>query len=278
MSYKNPRRFLEIEPSLYGYEKSKFVVIPCPHEATTSYGQGTKKGPSAILRASQEVEWFDDELGFEPYLKGWVYTEKPATVKTLKAKVGKILKDGKIPVVIGGEHSLTPYAVKAVAEKYKELSVLQFDAHADLRDSYEGTKNSHACAIRRVLEICPAVQVGIRSISSEEWRWAKKTNQFNNIYFARERQYDETIEERLLSNVYITIDLDAFDPSIIPSTGTPEPGGMLWYEVLEILKRVCKKKHVVGFDVVELSPRKGDNAPDFTAAKLIYKIMGFLAR
>jgi agmatinase len=276
MNYKNPKRFLEIEPEYYGYKKSKFVVIPCPHETTTSYGKGTKRGPAAILRASQEVEWFDEELGYEPYLKGWVFTEKPLAVSRLPSAVSRILKDQKIPVILGGEHSITPFAVKAVAEKYKNLSVLQLDAHADLRDSYDGSKNSHACAMRRVLEICPVVQVGIRSLSVEEWEWANKTGQINKIHFAEKLELVEKIEDQLHKNVYISVDVDVFDPSVIPSTGTPEPGGMFWYEVLDVLKGVCATKNVVGFDVVELAPRKGDNAPDFTVAKLIYKLMGFL--
>ncbi|MBI5079007.1 agmatinase, partial [Candidatus Saganbacteria bacterium] len=252
--FKHPARFLEIEPELYGYQKSKFVVIPCPHEASTTYGKGTARGPAAILRASQEVEWFDEELGYETYLKGGVYTLKPLAVGRLPSAVKKILTEGKIPVVLGGEHSITPFAVKAAAEKYRDLSVLQFDAHADLRDSYEGSKNNHACALRRVLEICPAVQVGIRSISAQEWEWARKTGQINKIHRAEKLEIAEKIDNQLTKDVYLTIDVDVFDPSIIPSTGTPEPGGLFWYEVLDLLKAVCAAKNVVGWDVVELSP------------------------
>lgn len=277
-NFKNPKRFLEIEPEYYNYQKSKFVVIPCPYEATTSYGKGTKNGPAAILRASQEVEWFDEELGYEPYHKGWVYTEKPVSVSGLESRVASLLKDEKIPVILGGEHSITPFAVKPFAEKYKSLSVLQLDAHADLRDTYNGSKNSHACAMRRVLEICPAVQVGVRSISLEEWEWANKTGQINKIHFAEKLEIVDKIENQLSKDVYITIDVDVFDPSVIPATGTPEPGGMFWYEVLDVLKGVCATKNVVGFDVVELSPRKGDVTSDFTIAKLIYKVMGFLSK
>jgi agmatinase len=268
--------FLEIDPRLYGYDRSKFVVVPCPHEATTTYGRGTKNGPAAILAASQAVEWFDEELGYEPYRKGWVFTEKSVTVRSLKSKVGKILDDEKIPVILGGEHSLTPVAVKACVEKYKRLSVLQLDAHADLRDSYRGRKDSHACAMRRVLELCPAVQAGLRSLSAGEWEWAKKTGQIEKMHFAPRLSETEKIVRQLHKDVYITIDVDVFDPSVVPATGTPEPGGLFWYEVLDVLKAVCSKKNVVGFDVVELSPRKGDLASDFTIAKLIYKLMGFI--
>jgi len=277
LNFKNPQRFLEIKPELYDYRKSKFVVVPCPHEATTTYGKGTGKGPAAILRASQEVEWFDEDLGYEPYHKGWVYTLRPSPLARLPLTVKRILDDNKIPVILGGEHSLTPIAVKAFAEKHKNLSVLQLDAHADLRDSYEGSKNNHACAMRRVLEICPAVQVGIRSISLEEWDWAKKTGQFGKIHWAEKLELVEKIENQLTRNVYITIDVDVFDPSVVPATGTPEPGGMFWYEVLDVLKGVCSKKNVVGLDVVELAPRKGEITSDFTVAKLIYKIMGLLS-
>jgi len=268
--------FLKIEPRLYGYERSKFAVLPCPHEATTTYGHGTRKGPAAILAASQALEWFDEELGYEPYHKGRVFTAKPASVASLQSSVAGILKDDKVPVILGGEHSLTPVAVKAVAERYKRLSVLQLDAHADLRDSYEGKKNSHACAMRRVLEICPAVQVGLRSLSTAEWEWAKKTGQIGKMHFAPKLEEAAKIVEQLHKDVYITIDVDVFDPSVVPATGTPEPGGLFWYEVVDILKAVCAAKNVVGFDVVELSPRQGDLASDFTIAKLIYKLMGFI--
>ena len=268
--------FLKIEARDYGYGRSRFVVLPCPHEATTTYGRGTKKGPAAILAAAQAVEWFDEELGYEPYHKGWVYTGRSLNVRSLKSAVAKILDDGKIPVVLGGEHSLTPVVVEAVAQKYKRLSVLQLDAHADLRDSYEGRKDSHACALRRVLEICPAVQAGLRSLSVEEWEWARKTGQIAKMHFAPKLEETAKIVGQLRKDVYITIDVDVFDPSVMPATGTPEPGGLFWYELLDILKAVCASKNVVGFDVVELSPRQGDIASDFTVAKLIYKLMGLI--
>lgn len=253
-----------------------FIIIPCPHEATTSYGKGTKHGPAAILKASQALELFDEELGYEPCRKGKVRTLKPSSVARINSTVTRVLKDGKIPVVLGGEHSITPFVVKAVAAKYKNLSVLQLDAHADLRDSYQGLKNSHACTIRRVLEICPAVQAGIRSISAEEWEWANKTGQIKKIHFAEKLEVVDKIEDQLSRDVYITIDVDVFDPSVIPSTGTPEPGGLFWYEVMDVLKGVCAARRVVGFDVVELMPRKGDIASNFTVAKLVYKLMGYI--
>jgi agmatinase len=254
-----------------------FVILPCPHEATVSYGKGTRKGPAAIIKALPYVENFDEERGREMIPKGALEILKLVGVTSLESRVTSLLKAEKIPVILGGEHSITPVAVKAFAMKYKNLSVLQLDAHADLRDSYQGTKRSHACAMRRVLEICPAVQAGIRSISVEEWEWARKTGQIEKIHFAPKLELVEKIGRQLHKNVYITIDVDVFDPSVIPATGTPEPGGLFWYEVLDILKGVCRTKNVVGFDVVELAPRKGDHASDFTIAKLVTKLLGYLS-
>lgn len=254
-----------------------FVIVPCPHEATTSYGHGTKNGPAAILKASRYLEAFDEELGGEPLRRGAVRTGKPVPAARLRSAVARIIKDQKLPVILGGEHSLTPLAVGALAGKYQDLSVLQLDAHADLRAAYRGSKNSHACALRRVLEICPAVQVGIRSLSLGEWEWAKRTGQLSRIHFAGRPAETPKIAAQLSRHVYITIDVDVFDPAVIPATGTPEPGGLFWYEVLAVLKAVCAARQVVGFDVVELSPRRGDRVSDFTVAKLVYKLMGYIA-
>ena len=271
--------FLETNSS---YKDAKFIVLPVPYEATTTYGQGTKNGPSAILSASQHVEEFDEELGHVTCDKTPVHTFKPVALSHLVPRLSSVLKDRKIPVIFGGEHSITPVAVKAIAKHYKNLSVLQFDAHADLRDKYRGSMNNHACVMRRVLEICPAVQVGIRNISQEGWEFIRRTGQISKIHFVNSKsqapnnkQY-QNIKSKLSKNVYITIDVDVFDPSVVPAVGTPEPGGMLWHEVLGVLKNVCANKNVVGFDVVELSPRKGDITSDFTVAKLVYKLMGYL--
>lgn len=252
----------------------KFVVVPVPYEATTTYGKGTKRGPAAILAASQHVENFDHELGFDPAGEFGIATLKPVSVQGARSKVQGLMKDKKIPVILGGEHSITPVIVKELAKKYDDLSVLQLDAHADLRDSYKGKKNSHACVMRRVLEICPAVQAGIRSISEEEYLWAKENGQLKKISFDHRRP---KIAE-LSDNVYITIDVDVFDPSVVPATGTPEPGGWSWEETLDVLKLVCKTKNIVGFDVVELSPRKKDLVSPFTVAKLVYKLIAFCSR
>ncbi|MFH0886885.1 MAG: agmatinase [bacterium] len=282
--------FLEIEPKYREYQAAKAVVIPAPYEATTTYGKGTKKGSTAILAASQQVELYDHQLGTEPYKIGI------ATMAAIKmnsgnyrekvgSSVAQVLKDKKFPILIGGEHSLTYGAVKASVEKYPDLSVLQIDAHADLRDVYYRSKWNHGCVMRRILEICPAVQVGIRSISAEEVEFAKSSGQIERIHWAESasaqtaadlKALTTKIGSQLSKNVYITVDTDGFDPSIIPGTGTPEPGGLDWYEVLDIIKAVFRSKNVVGCDVMELSPIKGQLASEFTVAKLVYKMIGYL--
>jgi len=279
------KHFLEIDSVERRYSSSKIVVLPVPYEGTTSYGKGTKNGPSAILKASQIVEDYDIELGFEPYKRvGGIHTALPVKVakdphKEIYASVKKIISAGKFPLMLGGEHSISYGAVKAAKEFYSDLSVLQFDAHADLRDSYHGSKHSHACIMRRIREICPAVQVGIRSQDREESDYIKEYNLQKNLFYAD--PYDETklpaIVKGLGKNVYITLDVDVFDPSVIPATGTPEPGGLLWEQVLAILKKVIAEKNIVGVDVVELAPKPNLHYADYTIAKLVYKIIGYLS-
>ena len=270
--------FLELESELRNYQNAKFIVIPIPYEATTSYGQGTKNGPAAILAASQKVENFDYELKLDIAAKFGIHTLKPVSLNRLQELVSRLLKDNKTPVILGGEHSITPRAVKSFTQEYKDLSVLQLDAHADLRDSYKGSKDSHACPMRRVLELCPAVQVGIRSISETEYEFAKTSGQLKKIHWANKPIQIKKVLSQLSSHVYITIDVDVFDPSVVPAVGTPEPGGLFWYQLLDILCAVGQKKKVVGFDVVELCPRPGDRASDFTVAKLVYKLMGLILK
>lgn len=259
------------------YKSAKFVVIPVPHEKTTSYGKGTKNGPREILRASAQLELFDLDSSSETVRIAPIFTERAVTPKKLADLVSRVLKDKKIPVILGGEHSLSPWGIQRMAAIHKKLSVLQIDAHADLRDSYQGRKDSHACAVRRILESTPVVQVGIRSLAKEEYDWAKKHGQLKKIHFAGQPLNIAKILNQLGRDVYLTIDVDGFDPAVIPATGTPEPGGLLWAETLALLKEVCRKKNLVGFDVVELSPRPGDILSPYTAAKLVYKIMGFIA-
>lgn len=256
---------------------TKFKLIPCPHEETVSWGKGTKNGPKAIINASNYLEDFDEELLDKSIKKSEVEISKPVTKKALTSACSKTLRSGKIPIVLGGEHSISPNAVKAVKTAYPDLSVLHLDAHADLRDSYQGTKESHACAARRMQEICPVISVGVRSISKEEYKFAKENNLLDNIFFGNNLLRDEEIIGKLSKNVYISFDVDVFDPGIMPSTGTPEPGGLTWLQVLNLFKKVCREKNIVGADFVELAPIKGLHAPDFMVAKLVYKLMGYLS-
>ena len=267
---------------------ARIVVLPVPYEGTVTYGAGTRNGPQAIIAASRHVELYDDELDCEPYTWGIhtlpeleTYGREPREVFQSIWEIGnQLAESGKLVVMLGGEHSITPSMVAAFAEVHSGMSVLQLDAHADLRNEYGGTRHSHACALRRVLEYCPAVQVGIRSLSRPEKRLIDRDRR--PVFFMRDMRtrtewMDEAIEQ-LTDDVYITIDLDVFDSSIMPSTGTPEPGGMLWDEILVFLKRVVERRRILAFDVVELSPQPGNIAPDFLAAKLVYKLMGYILK
>lgn len=272
--------------------KAGVVIIPVPYDATSTWIKGADKGPAAIFEASATVENYDIESDSEPYKVG-IFTDKPVKEKTspqkmveaVQKKIAGHLAKGKFPIVIGGEHSVCLGAIKAVAKIYKNLTVLQLDAHADLRDQYHGSKFNHACVMARARELCPVVQVGIRSMDVSEMKNVDK----RRFFFAEDihgktnwpvrRSFSEVGIKKVLSllkgNVYVTIDLDVFDPSIMPSTGTPEPGGLGWYEVLELLRKVFHSNNVVGFDVVELCPNPANKAPDFLAAKLIYKLISY---
>lgn len=277
--------FLGLPPPYSDFKKSKFVILPVPYEQTTTFKAGTKNGPQAIISASREVELFDEELEFEPHTGG-IATLQDMEVTALGPQkmnqsiyqtAKKLVSQNKFVIMLGGEHSITYGLVKAYQEKYKDLTVLQLDAHADLRESYQDNKFSHACAMKRVWEICPVVGVGIRNLSEAEFRFVKQKK--INLFYARDLQnygtyYDEIVNS-LSQNVFLTFDLDYFDPSIMPAVGTPEPGGLLWYETLELLRKVIQRKNLVGFDVVELSPLAGNVAPDFLAARLIYKLIGY---
>lgn len=280
---KSPNNFLEVPDEHSDYKNSKVIVLPFPYEKTTCYIKGTEKGPDAILKASRQVELYDEENGntFEAgicTLKPIKTDEKPEVMAELAYKnVKNLLNDSKFVVTLGGEHSITSGIVEAFNEKFNELSVLQIDAHSDLREDYEGTRHSHACAMKRTIEICPIVPIGIRSLSFEESEFIKEKKL--KVFWAKDivgndKWFDDAIS-RLSKNVYITFDLDCLDPSIMPSVGTPEPGGLSYYQVLRFLKRVCEKRNVVGFDVVELCPNENDVSPDFTAARIVYKMIGY---
>ncbi|RLG18604.1 agmatinase [Candidatus Micrarchaeota archaeon] len=262
------------------FEKCEVAVLPVPYDSTTSYKAGTREGPHAIIVASRNMESLDLELKKDISAVGICTldelepsTDSPEkTMNRVEEAVGSIIEAGKFPVMLGGEHSLTLGAVRALSKKHKKLSVLQIDAHADLREEYEGSKYNHACVMRRVREICPTVQVGIRSMCEEELEYVERKG-VKGIYGL---EYDyEKLLKGLTDEVYITVDLDGLDPSIMPAVGTPEPGGLLWKEVLELLRKVCENKKVVGFDVMELCPLPGNVAPDFIASKLTYKLIGY---
>jgi agmatinase len=266
-------------------ENARAVVIPVPYDGTSTWIKGADKGPAAIIEASAHMELYDIETDSEVYKKG-IFTagsvdgqELPEDmVKSVVEKVRQYLQNGKFVVVLGGEHSVSLGPVKAHIEKNTDITVLQLDAHSDLRDEYEGSRYNHACVMARIAELCPIMQVGIRSMDSSE----KNALDANRVIFAGEISTNKTWIEKVLSklsqDVYVTIDLDVFDPSIMPSTGTPEPGGLLWYDVLGLLRTVFENRNVVGFDVVELCPDERNKAPDFLAAKLIYKLLSYKFR
>lgn len=269
------------------WKNSKFAVIPVPFDMTTTYMSGARNGPMAILAASANMELFDDELKIEafksgiftaPFVEPDLKTPK-SSVRVIEKAVKKYIDKGRFPVVIGGEHTVTLGVIPPLKQKYGNFSVLQLDAHGDLREVYQGTKWNHACVARRIVEMgLKTVQAGVRSLSEEEDRFIKKGGV--KTYYAYEiRENPVEVKNAIISNleepVYITFDLDFFDPGIMPSVGTPEPGGPDWYGGLEIVHEVFKRKRVIGFDVVELSPISGQVAPDFLAAKLIYRLMGY---
>ncbi len=273
--------FADLPSEYCALDTSKIVILPVPFDLTSTWIKGADKGPDAILEASANMETFDIETQSEVYTMG-IHTAEPLQhldsvdnmVASVRQRVAECLEKEKFPVLIGGEHSVTIGAVQAHAKHTSNLTVLQLDAHSDLRDAYHDSKYNHACVMARVNELCPSVQVGIRSESSE----GQKADP-DRIFYAKDiyhhRNWFDAATGKLTDNVYITIDLDVFDPSIMPATGTPEPGGLLWYDVLAFLKKVIETKNVVGFDVVELCPITGQAAPNFLAAKLIYKLLSY---
>ena len=260
---------------------SKVVIIPVPFDGTSTWGKGSDKGPAAILDASANMELFDIETDSEPYTIG-LHTTKPLIYKTpeegaqlTEQKVGEYIDQEKITCLLGGEHSISIGAISAYAKKIKNLTVLQLDAHSDTRDEYLGSRYNHACVMSRAKELCPVVQVGIRSMDKAETKNLDKKRMFYAEKLRNNKNWIQDVVKLLTDNVYITIDLDVFDPSILPSTGTPEPGGLGYYEVLDLLKEVIKTKNLVGFDVVELAPNPKEKSSDFLASKLIYKIIAY---
>ncbi|HEC02218.1 MAG TPA: agmatinase, partial [Phycisphaerales bacterium] len=256
--------------------------IPVAYDGTSTWMKGADEGPDAIMEASANMELYDIETDCEVYKRG-IFTEQTIggdittreMIDAVEDAVRYYLEEGKFTVVVGGEHSVSIGSIKAHAERFDKLSVLQLDAHADLRQEYNGSKYNHACVMARAKELCPIVQVGVRSMSSSERESVDESRMFLSRDIHDNTDWIGQAVSTLSNDVYITIDLDVFDPSIVPSTGTPEPGGLLWYEVLTFLKAVSAEKNVVGFDVVELCPDSRNKAPDFLAAKLIYKLLSY---
>lgn len=268
-------------------ENAKIVILPIPFDKTSTYQKGATHGPAALLEASRYLELYDIETKTEPIDHG-IHTAKAIKssnssemlTKTYKAAVS-FLNQGKFVVGVGGEHSITAPLVRAHAEFFDDFTVLQLDAHADLIPTYDGDPLNHACAMARVKEISRVshiVSVGIRSMSHNEYPLLDLPNTFFAHEIHDNEDWIDKVIERLGRRVYITIDLDAFDPSLMPSTGTPEPGGLFWYQTIKLLRKVAEKKQIIGFDVMELCPIKGFKAPDFLAAKLIYKILSYFMR
>ncbi len=289
--------FLDLPPEFATRERSRVLVLPVPYEKTTCYVRGTEGGPAAILAASHHVEYYDEILRDEPFRRSGIHTLPPLesgdspkeAIEAIRKEVSGLASEGRFLLLLGGEHGLTVGAVRGVAEHAPPLTVVQVDAHADLRDEYEGSSLSHACVMRRLADDFPSVQVGIRSLSKGEADFAAERNL--DIHYGhdiaaarlrddgeRRRWIDEAIDSIATEHVYLTVDLDGLDPSIMPAVGTPVPGGLLWFELLTLVRTLFERRTVVAADVVELCPVPGIVAPDFLAADLTYKIAGHALR
>ena len=285
--------YLSQKKGFLGYEanqniKTKVIIVPFGLEKTVSYGSGTKNGPKEIIRASHQVELFDEELNKEPYKEIGIKTVKPFAIKKkigdaldqLSAINKEILSKNKFPMIFGGEHSITPGSIKPFVKKYNQITLLHFDAHADLRESYQGEKFSHASAIKRCLDFknVNVVSFGIRNLSQPEMEFYNNNRNRIEIFWGKDKKsWDLSVLDKLFKDktVYITFDVDGFDASIMPATGTPEPGGLLWEDVLPIIKEVCKISNIVGADINELAPIKNFDSYNFLVAKLAYKILAY---
>ena len=269
--------------------ENKVVVVPFGLEKTVSYGGGTKNGPKEIIKASHQVELFDEELNKEPYKDIGIKTIKPFAIKKEMRKAlvqlsdinNKIIRNNKFPLVFGGEHSITPAAIKPFTQKFDHLTLLHFDAHADLRESYKGEKFSHASAIKRCLDFknVDVVSFGIRNLSKAEMDFYNNNRDRIKIFWAKDKNnFDSSKLEKFFKNktVYITFDVDCFDASIMPATGTPEPGGLMWNDILSIIKKVSQISNIIGADINELAPIKNFNSYNFLVAKLAYKILAYI--
>ena len=289
----NQFKFLKDRNNFLGIKNSKTVsskvyIVPYGLEKTVSYGKGTSLGPKKILNASQQLELYDIELGIEPSA---ILSPKTLDIKNIPSShlsalnkleniIELIIESKKFPIVIGGEHSITPACIKPFLKKNKNLTIVQFDAHADLRDKYQGKKNSHACSMRRCLdnENVKLISIGVRSISKEEFIFYENNKKRIEIFWAKDsKNWDLEKLNKLLQNknVYVSFDVDVLDPSLMPSTGTPEPDGLYWDQAISLIKLISKSSRVLGADINEFSPSKYNSACDFIVAKLIYKIMSY---
>ena len=261
-------------------DEAKVVLIPVPYDGTSTWQKGADRGPQAFLEASENMELFDIETRSEVYKKG-IYLTPPVTensspekmVEAVYKTTKNYIQQEKFVTLFGGEHSISIGTIRAFNESFEDLTVVQIDAHADLRKEYEGSKCNHACAVHEASKTTNLIQVGIRSMDAEELEYMDE----NQVYFAHDL-YEDWMDDaigQMTPNVFLTIDLDAFDPSILPSTGTPEPGGLFWYETLDFIRTIFKKKNVVGFDIVELCPNPAEKSSDFLAAKLYYKMLSY---
>jgi len=284
MSDESTNQFGDFVPEYTHPHTAAVTILPVPYDGTSTWIKGADKGPQAILDASYNLEFYDIETDSEVFRKGIAVDpavdglDSPERMtEAVQGRVAGILERGKFPVVLGGEHSVSIGAIEAATKHFDNLTILQLDAHTDLRDSYEGSTHNHACVMARAKELAPIVQVGIRSMDICE----KPNLDTDRVFFARticNRKPDTWVPEvveLLTENVYLTIDLDVFDPSIMPATGTPEPGGLGWYEVTELIRAVCTRRNLVGFDLVELCPRENLWGSDFLAAKLLYKTLTY---
>ena len=281
MGSARPRNFLGIEGECASREKAHVTLLPVPYEATTTFGTGTRFGPQAVLDASLEVELFDRELGFEPASKWGIwthpglepdYSSAEAMLKAVEAEAGGLLREEKLVCLLGGEHTVSVGVARAVAKAFEEPLIVQLDAHCDLRDSYQGTRFSHACAARRMMESCEVVQVGQRSLSEEEEAFRRESGV--TTFFAGEGWTPETVAEKVRGrDVFLDVDLDCLDPSEMPAVGTPEPGGFSYRELVDIIRAVTKEARVRAVSAVELAPVPGLLFPQFAAARLCYRMI-----
>ncbi|MBO6513740.1 MAG: agmatinase [Phycisphaerales bacterium] len=273
--------FLDIPDEFSNPDTASVCIIPVPYDLTSTYQKGSDHGPSAIIEASSQVEWFDIQTHSEPHQKG-IHTQEPIhcddadpihLAPMVNARVGEAMDRGQIPVVLGGEHSVSIGAFEAAASRHESLTIVQIDAHADTRECYMGSTHNHACVMARAREFAPIIQIGIRSMDRSELDSTDPDRIYyaHSILAAPNDLWMERVIGQLTSHVYLTIDLDAFDPSIIPSTGTPEPGGLDWQTVNRLIQLIARSSHIVGFDVVELCPNPAHHASDFTAAKLVHR-------